>query len=101
MLVTFKTEAYESLTFFGHIAQRLLTMMGQSGRIPGAILAEDVAQALALLSKAVESEQQQPQLPAEQEKRDTESDISLKHRALPLLALLQAAVDKHCDVLWE
>jgi hypothetical protein len=98
MLVTFKTEAYESLTFFGHIAQCLLSMMGQSGRIPGAILAKDVAQALALLSKALESQQKQPKPSAEQ---DIESDISLSHRALPLLGLLQAAADKHCDVLWE
>ena len=101
MLVTFKTDAYESLTFFGHIAQRLLSMMGQSGRIPGAILAKDVAQGLALLSKALENQQKLRQPSADQEKKDIESDISLKHRALPLLALLQAAVDQHCDVLWE
>lgn len=100
MLVTFRTDAYESITLFGHIAQRLLGLMGQSGRIPGALLANDVALALALLIKAIDIEKSQPKPSAEQDVQDAEPEISLAHRALPLIALLQAAVDKHCDVLW-
>ena len=48
MLITFQTDAYESITLFGHIAERLLSMMGQSGRVPGALLASDVPHALTL-----------------------------------------------------
>lgn len=101
MLITFRTEAYGSITFFGHVAQRLLHYMGQSGRVPGAIVAKDVAHALALLSQALDQEAKpsKPASPPEMS-QDEEPEISLAQRAIPLIALLQAAVDQHCDVLW-
>ena len=46
MLVTFTCEAYADITMFGDVAQHLLTLMGHSGTVPGAILAEDVPAAL-------------------------------------------------------
>lgn len=101
MLITFRTEAYGSITFFGDVALRLLHYMGQSGRVPGAIVAKDVAQALALLSQALDQEAKQPP-PATFPgmTQEEEPEISLTQRAIPLIALLQAAVDQHCDVLW-
>lgn len=98
MLVTFQTDAYESITLFGHIAKRLLMMMGQSGSVPGAILASDVPHALMLLKKAIEGEKKH-NIPV-QEDPDEEPEVSLAHRALPLIALLQAAEAQHCDVMW-
>ncbi|MFY9974144.1 MAG: DUF1840 domain-containing protein, partial [Chromatiaceae bacterium] len=53
MLVTFKTEAYANITMFGEVAVTLLKLMGHSGTIPGALLAEDVPTALARLKAAV------------------------------------------------
>lgn len=100
MLITFQTDAYESITLFGHIAERLLSMMGQSGRVPGALLASDVPHALALLRKAIESEKKHPKLVLEEDDSDAEPEVSLAHRALPLIALLQAAEAQHCDVMW-
>lgn len=97
MLITFKTDAYESITLFGQVAQRLLTLMGQSGRVPGAILAHDVPKALALLTHAIDSEKSGPQ----SNQNEDPDDISLTHRAIPLIALLKAAVENHCDVMWE
>jgi hypothetical protein len=101
MLVTFQTDAYESITLFGHVASRLLTMMGQSGRVPGAILASDVPQALALLRKAIEAERKHPKSQVSNPEEDGELEVSLVHRALPLIALLQAAETQHCDVMWS
>ncbi|PJD90611.1 MAG: hypothetical protein CK424_08000 [Legionella sp.] len=98
MLVTFQTDAYESITLFGEVAKRLLVLMGQSGQVPGAILAHDVPDALARLSRAVEQERQRSSKKIDQE---PEPDVSLVHRALPVMSLLQAATDKHCDVLWS
>jgi hypothetical protein len=49
MLVTFKTDAHADIIMFGDVAQTLLKLMGQSGRIPGALLAADIPQALARL----------------------------------------------------
>ena len=99
MLVTFRTDAHESITFFGEVANRLLRMMGNSATIPGAILAQDVPIALSYLKKALEAEKQHVSMPKEEE--GVESKVSITHRALPLLALLQAAADNNCDVLWS
>ena len=46
MLVTFSCDVYPNTTYFGDVAQTLFKMMGQSGNVPGAILAEDVPKAL-------------------------------------------------------
>ncbi|MCR9192279.1 MAG: DUF1840 domain-containing protein [Gammaproteobacteria bacterium] len=99
MLITFHTDAYESITMFGDVAKHMLTLMGQSGAVPGAILAPGVADALAQLRKAVEREKQQPG--SNQAVEDDEPAVSMAHRAVPLIALLEAAVEKHCDVLWS
>lgn len=96
MLITFKTDAYESITLFGDVALRLLTLMGQSGRVPGAILAHDVPQALVSLTHAMEHEK-----PEQSNQKEDADEISLAHRAIPLIALLKAAVENHCDVIWE
>ena len=42
MLVTFSSPAYADITMFGDVAVRLIKMMGHSGTIPSALLAEDV-----------------------------------------------------------
>lgn len=98
MLITFQTDAYESITMFGHIAERLLALMGQSGRVPGAILAPDVPNALAVLTKALDREKAHSK--PKNQNHDAEPEVSLMHRALPLIALLEAAAAQHCDVLW-
>jgi len=99
MLVTFRTDKHESITFFGEVATRLLNMMGHSGVVPGAILAQDVSVALANLTKAVAVEKPHASAPEQQD--NAESTVSLRHRALPLIALLQAAADHEDDVLWS
>ena len=54
MLVTFKSKATESITMFGDVATPLLKMMGASGKVPGALGAEDVAGALQQLETSIE-----------------------------------------------
>ncbi len=99
MLVTFRTDAHESITFFGEVAIRLLKMMGHSGALPGAILAQDVPAALACLMKAVAAEK--PHAVESNQEDSAASAVSLRHRALPLIALLEAAVAHEDDVLWS
>ena len=53
MIVTFRSEAYADIMMFGEIAIQLLKLMGHSGTVPGALLAEDVPEALANLKKAI------------------------------------------------
>ena len=100
MLVTFSTPAYADITMFGDVAVRMLKMMGHSETVPGAILAEDVQSALEQLKTAVEAEQQ---LPVQEniDEEDDEPAVSLSHRALPLIELLEAAAKAECNVMWD
>lgn len=100
MLVTFSCDAYENITMFGNVALQLIKMMGQSDHVPGAILAENVSDALAELQGAIELEKQKSNDPVKQMDDSDEEVISLSHRVLPLIKLLQAAIKKNCDVMW-
>jgi hypothetical protein len=100
MLVTFSSSAYADITMFGDVALRLLKLMGHSGTVPGALLAEDVPAALARLQAAIAAEKRLPEVKT----ADTEDDepaVSLPHRALPLIELLKAAAKAECDVMWD
>ena len=92
MLVTFRCDASVNVIFFAEIAVRLLKLMGHSGTIPSALLAKDVAPALKNLKQAIDDARAHPE--------DTPG-VSIVHRALPLLALLEAAEQHECDVLWD
>jgi hypothetical protein len=107
MLITFSCKAYANVTLFGDIGLQMLTMMGHSATVPGAILSSDVPKALRLLKAAIEVERNTP-TPNEQEAVDeddkdtfSEPPISLVNRALPLIELLSAAEQHSCNVMWE
>ena len=101
MLVTFSCSAYADITMFGDVAVNFLRLMGHSGAVPGAILAEDIQAALDRLVTATQVEQQRPgpEMPGEIE--DGEPVVSLSHRALPLIELLKAAAKTKCNVMWD
>jgi len=106
MLVTFKSDTYSNITMFGNVALTFLKIMGHSGTVPGAIRAEDVPAALQKLSKAIEDEPaasplNSPQSSTDDEGDDNEPVVSLRHRALPLIELLQSAVESESNVMWE
>jgi Domain of unknown function (DUF1840) len=101
MLVTFSCPAYASITMFGDVAIRLLKLMGHSGTVPGALLAEDVQAALERLEAAVEADNPSPEPAEPAEGADGEPVVSLPHRALPLIELLKAAAKAKCDIMWD
>lgn len=101
MLVTFTCAAYADITMFGDVAVRLLKLMGHSGTVPGALLAEAVQPALQRLEAAAEADAQLPEPEAPAEGEEGEPVVSLSHRALPLIKLLQAAAKAKCDVMWD
>ena len=98
MLVTFTTDAYADITMFGDVAKTLLKMMGHSGTVPSAILAEDVPAALSRLTTAIEAAKAAPSVDDEDE---DEPQVSLSNRAWPLINLLTAAAKEDCDVMWK
>ncbi|QRN02736.1 DUF1840 family protein [Legionella sp. MW5194] len=97
MLVKFKSDAYENITMLGDIAQRLLKMMGHSGIIPGALVADEIPKALGHLKEAIDRETKNQPLNQE----DDDDQVSLANRAYPLVQLLTAAVKKNCNVRWD
>ena len=87
---------------FGESALQLIKMMGHSGVVPSAIMAEDVPAALDRLENGIQSECKV--LPPEKSSDvpDTElheQSVNLKNRALPLIELLSAATKN--IVMWE
>lgn len=103
MLITFKTPVHADITMFGDVAKALIQLMGHSGTVPGALLAEDVPAALQRLKAAVESNPDAPLNP-ERDDQDDEAraqSVSLKHRASPLIDLLEAAARDGKNVMWE
>ena len=99
MLVTFSCKRHENITMFGSVAEKLLHLMGNSGTVPGAILAEDVPDALARLQQALVKEKSTASTTPVDD--DKEPVISLEHRAIPLIALLQDAVKHESHVMWD
>jgi hypothetical protein len=103
MLVTFKTPCYADITMFGNVAVALIKMMGHSGSVPGALLAEDVPDALRRLRVAVAANPDAPLNPrnADEDEEVRSQSVSVSHRAMPLIELLEAAEREEKHVMWE
>jgi len=109
MLVRFHSKASGSVTMFGEVAEELLRLMGMSGMVPGAVLAQDIPKALDRLRQAMDSPEgnriPQPSRPKNKDKEEEEEEetatVSLRTRAHPLLALLETAAAEECAVVWE
>ncbi|MGQ0748967.1 MAG: DUF1840 domain-containing protein [Betaproteobacteria bacterium] len=100
MLVRFRSDAGD-LIMFGDVAVKLLRMMGQTGDVPGAILATDIPAAVERLQAAVGAQQETPQRSAESTRDERNPPVSLRQRAFPLIELLQRAIRKNVDVIWQ
>ena len=101
MLVTFQTPAHANITMFGEVAKALIQLMGHSGAIPGALLAEDVPTALERLRHAVSEHPDAALDPAGGGHSEEERHVSLAHRALPLIELLSDAAKAGKNVMWD
>lgn len=97
MLVRFDSKV-GMLTMFGDVAQKLLRMMGQSGSVPGAILAQDIPATLQRLRQGVGLE---PRKAADGKADDEDTQVDLSQRAFPLIELLERASKSGADVVWE
>lgn len=97
MLVKFDSEAGQIL-MFGDVAVTLLKMMGQSGVVPGAIIAADIPPALGRLKQGIEAQAHHPR--ARRNDENEEPDVSLRQRAAPLVELLDRAAKQDKNVMW-
>lgn len=98
MIVTFTTKAYADIIMFGDIAIALIKMMGHSGTVPSAILADDVPHALSQLKQSLSMSIEDK---TDDEAEEGEPVVSFHQRALPLIALMEAAIKQHEDMSWK
>lgn len=95
MLVKFKSET-GVVDYLESVAVALLKGMGNSGKVPGAMRSESVAEALSTLQAITSRE-----VDADSGDNDEEDYVSLHNRALPLIELMQRAVENGEYVMWE
>lgn len=105
MIVKFSTRA-GALTMHGDAAVTLLKAMGHSGTVPGAILAADLPEALAQLRRTLEqlaaAAPPPPPAPTEEDEEEkSEPAVSLRMRAVPLIDMIETAVARNSDLMWE
>lgn len=102
MLITFQSRAYPNITLFGNVALQLIRLMGHSGSVPGAILAENVPEALMRLRTAIAAGGAAPAMPGrDRDQAPDDEVVSRAHRALPLIELLEASAKAECNVMWD
>jgi methyl-accepting chemotaxis protein len=109
-LVVFRSKAAGEIFMFAETARRLLAIIGKQDSPRGVISAEQIADALARLTAAVEEEKAQIRQAREaseaaQRRGEAAADeaaqaITLGQRAHPLLEMLRAAERKRVDVTW-
>jgi hypothetical protein len=104
MIVKFSTRA-GALTMHGDAAIALLKAMGHSGSVPGAILTADLPVALAELRQALERQASVAAPPPppgdDDEEREREPPVTLRMRALPLVDMIETAIARGSDLMWE
>jgi len=108
-LVVFRSKAAGEIFMFAETARRIFDILDRTEAPRGVITAEQVPDALARLSAAVEEEKEQLKV-AQQRIEDAERRgddeaaaaraITLGQRAFPLLEMLRAAAKKKVDVTW-
>jgi hypothetical protein len=100
MLVTFHSKDHYPITMFGEPALELIRLMGLEPKVPGALYADDVPQALWQLQDAIADLQET--MPADNDAAEqAEAPVPLRNRALPLLDMLKAAVKAQHPVHWD
>lgn len=107
MLVKFTTR-HGQLVMLGEPAVALLRLGGHSGTVPSAVLAADLPAFLERVRSGLEihgDELSPAPPPPDPDRRDDdgprERPVSLRHRAVPLLDMLQTAIARDSDLMWD
>jgi hypothetical protein len=109
MIVKFSTR-HGQLLMQGEPAVALVKLGGHSGTVPSAVLAADLSMFLAKLRAGLElhGEELSPAPLAAAASRDEDGDdeprerpIKLHLRAVPLLDMIETAVQQKSDLVWE
>lgn len=107
-LIVFRSKAAGEIFMFAETAHRLLTIIGKADSPKGVITADQIPDALAKLTAAVDAEKAELANAARErdaaeergEKSAAERPVSLGQRAFPLIEMLRAAGKRNVDVTW-
>jgi hypothetical protein len=109
MLVKFSSR-HGQLLMLGESAVSLVKLGGHSGTVPSAVLARDLPAFLARLRAGLEvhgdelSPAPSPVTPSDKDREEDEPrerPISLRLRAVPLLDMIETAIKRESDLMWE
>lgn len=106
MPITFKSRHTPNVIMLDAVALELLHLMGHTGAVPGALTAADLPAALARLKAGISAAadgtlaaDRRRDAPDEDEPRRAE--VSAAQRAMPLIAMLEAAIANDDHVIWD
>lgn len=102
MPITFKSKHSPNILMLDTVALELIRKMGHSGSVPGSLGTEDIAGALeqlnaALARAAAATGGDKP----DADEREDGPAVSLGHRALPLVEMLEKALANGDYVIWD
>ncbi len=97
MLVTFHSKDHYPIQMLGQPALELIHLMGMTAKGPGAIAADDVPQAYWQLQEALQALAGAAVAVDE----DGQPQVTLAQRAVPLLAMLKAAIKTQHPIYWD
>ena len=86
---------------FGDVALALIDIMGHSGSVPGAIRGDNLLTALENLKAGLAALAAEGVEEAVQDQDDDQPAVSLSQRAVPLIEMLQAAIEAESYLMWE
>ena len=97
MPVIFSTPTSHRVFMFDKDASMMLKAMKTSGNIPGALFPEAITDALDSLKERVQIEVNEVDEAAVNE----EDHVGIQKKALPLMDLMQRAIEQNEKLLWE
>ena len=107
MIVKFWTR-FDQFTMQGVPAVALIQAFGHTGTVPGAVLAADLPSALAQLERTLETAGHTtpgyvppPEDADENAGRPQDPPVTLRTRAMPLLAMMRGAIKGGSDLMWD
>lgn len=101
MPITFHTKSYADITFLTDVGKQLITLMGHTPNVPGAILANDIPVALARLQTGLAADDLDHQTEDTPQTDEEARPVRLSRRAMPLIALLESAHADNENVMWD
>jgi hypothetical protein len=99
-LVIFRSRAASQIIMYADAAQRLLELIGKPLGERGVITPDQIEDALARLTAAVDEEKASGGGPADDAGPAAHRQVSLQQRAFPLIEMLRAARKRGVEVTW-